>query len=706
MTGKLKAVLWASTFVVAGSSVVQGNATDASPNLNFHGVPGLIDMPSGEAMPDGQLSTTLSYFGGITRSTLTFQLTPRMSGSFRFSATQDWPNGSLDTYYDRSFDFRYLLLKEMGWRPSVTVGFQDFIGTGIHSAEYIVATKHIGDRLRVTGGIGWGRLGSYNSFSNPFGLDNRPDSFTPTGGTFNLDRLFHGPAAFFGGVEWQASDRLSIFAEYSSDAYDEEVSRGIIDRRSPFNFGLNYRVSDKVSLGAYYLYGSEVGVQLTFGINPRYPGNGDGSEPAPLPVHPYGRAAALTWPDSSAPNAEVQTAIADGTRQLFEATGLDLESLAVDGRVATVRFRNPTYNNPSQALGRAARALTYAMPQGVTHFRLVPVHEGVPMAAVTMDRRALENAEHAPDGGADLINRLTFSDALMGAPDRDLFAGATYPRFDFDITPYIQTSLFGAGNPVLADVGVELSGYLELAPGLSARGAIRKRVAGNLDNTVVVSDSVLPHVRTDARHYNEIGDPEIHHLTLDYIFRPARNLYGRVSVGYLEPMFGGISTELLWKPVQSRFALGAEVNYVRQRDFEQLFGFQDYDVVTGHVSGYYAFGNGFHAQLDVGRYLAGDWGATFSLNREFANGWRVGAFVTQTDVSHADFGEGSFDKGIVLTIPMSSVTGRPTRSATPITLRPIQRDGGARLDVSNRLYEQVREYHQPSVAQTWGHVLR
>jgi hypothetical protein len=111
-------------------------------------------------------------------------------------------------------------------------------------------------------------------------------------------------------------------------------------------------------------------------------------------------------------------------------------------------------------------------------------------------------------------------------------------------------------------------------------------------------------------------------------------------------MYGGVSGEVLWKKSASRLALGAEVNYALKRDFDDLFGFGDYDIVTGHVSGYYDMGNGFHGQVDVGRYLAGDWGATFSVDREFNNGWRVGAYATLTDVPFDEFGEGSFDKGI------------------------------------------------------------
>ncbi|MFV2035141.1 MAG: YjbH domain-containing protein, partial [Halocynthiibacter sp.] len=177
-------------------------------NLSFQGVPGLIEMPSAISAPDGELSTNVSTFAGITRNTLSFQITDRLGGSFRYSATQNWPNDGFNTYYDRGFDLRYRVLDETRIRPVVTIGLQDFVGTCLNSAEYIVASKSFGDKLRVTGGLGWGRLGSYNSFANPFGLDIRPTDFDPTGGTLNTDRWFLGPTAAFGGIEWQATDRL------------------------------------------------------------------------------------------------------------------------------------------------------------------------------------------------------------------------------------------------------------------------------------------------------------------------------------------------------------------------------------------------------------------------------------------------------------------------------------------------------------------
>jgi hypothetical protein len=148
------------------------------------------------------------------------------------------------------------------------------------------------------------------------------------------------------------------------------------------------------------------------------------------------------------------------------------------------------------------------------------------------------------------------------------------------------------------------------------------------------------------------------------------------------------------------------VNYAVQRDYDMGFGFRDYDVVTGHLSAYYDLSKGFHVQVDAGRYLAGDWGATLSIDREFANGWRVGAFATLTNVSAEQFGEGSFDKGIRFFIPVSWFTGQPSRQSVGTTIRPISRDGGARLDVPDRLYDRVRGGQFGAIDDQWAQVWR
>jgi len=104
----------------------------------------------------------------------------------------------------------------------------------------------------------------------------------------------------------------------------------------------------------------------------------------------------------------------------------------------------------------------------------------------------------------------------------------------------------------------------------------------------------------------------------------------------------------------------------------------------------------------VGRYLAGDLGATFRLDRVFDNGFRVGAFATLTDASFAAFGEGSFDKGIVIEVPLTWLSGQPTQAVVRQVLRPVLRDGGAQLQVADRLYDLTSGYRADELAQGWG----
>ena len=88
------------------------------------------------------------------------------------------------------------------------------------------------------------------------------------------------------------------------------------------------------------------------------------------------------------------------------------------------------------------------------------------------------------------------------------------------------------------------------------------------------------------------------------------------------------------------------------------------------------------------------------------NGWKVGAFATLTDMSTADFGEGSFDKGIRISIPVAWTTGKPSVNTLKTTIRPLQRDGGARLDVDGRLYETVRGGQMGDLYNEWGRFWR
>jgi hypothetical protein len=664
-----------------------------------------MDLPSGEAMPDGQLAVAISSFGGQTRTTLSFQFTPRIAGSFRYAAISDWNSDGFDTYYDRSFDLRIVALEESRFLPSVTVGLQDFAGTGIYAGEYIAATKTLVPGLKGTVGLGWGRFGSAHSFGALIS-DDRP-SFDPddTGGELSTDQWFRGPQSVFGGIEWQPTDRLGLKLEYSTDAYEAEtVDRDVFDRKSDWNFGLEYQASDDWRLGAYYMYGAELGVMAQFQLNPQRPARPlRVAAPDPVALRPDRAANPTLWASDWIVIPGAQETLRDALEAPLAAEGIELQALAATGTSIDLRYRNARYLSSANAVGRVARVLARVLPPSIETFHLSPEVAGMPASRVTLRRSALEDLEFTPQAGARLLAQSDISEATP-LPETAVTSEIVAPRLTWGIGPYLEQSFFDPDEPWRFELGIEGSATYQFTPNLRLSGAITKEVIGTIADSERVSNSTLPRVRSDQILYAQEGDPAIENLFLAYNFRPGADLYGRVSAGYLESMFGGVSGELLWKPVDSPLALGVELNYALQRDFDQRFGFQDYDVITGHASVYYEFGEGYLGQVDVGQYLAGDQGATFTLSREFENGWTLGGFFTLTDVSAEEFGEGSFDKGILLSIPVGWILGQPNRTELSTVIRPLQRDGGQRLSVQGRLYDPIRREHARALTQQWERV--
>ena len=784
------------------------------PSHNLFGMTGLIDMPSAEMQPDAQFSVTSGYFGGYLRNTISVQFLPGLETAFRYSVLEDMLDGSQGTtLYDRSFDVKLRLIEESPDWPTVVIGLQDFLGTGVYSGEYLAATTNVLDGdLKFTGGIGWGRFAGTNGIDNPLcrGANRFCDrtQSNGTGGTVEFGQFFSGDEmGFFGGVEWRTPiDDLAFKAEYSDDAYTREQSLGTFSPRIPFNFGLEYRPMQGVELGTYYMYGSEFGLRLTLSANPFLPLAEVDGEPAPRPVTPrplpdptadrslFGEIRALLgnrpattefsesgitkvevetdangvrWaraelpasadyicPDQEALAIDAELGVIDAVsfrhsdgklvctvalrpagqqairqaaragieyptdwhadeaqrRQIVEklvaeldADRLGLFGINLEPERVTVYIENSKFRSMPRAIGRTARALTATMPASVELFEIIPVENSLPVVSVALQRSALEDQVDRPDAARSAWLSASVSDAAPAVWRTTTGTLEQFPRVSWAISPALPINLFDPDSPVRFDLSLIAAGGVEFLPGLSINAAVQKRVFGTLDKNDGDNDSELPHVRSDIAEYQRQGDPALSRFTGDYVTKLGDDLYGRLSVGLLERMYGGVSAELLWKPVAQSWGIGGEVNYVQKRDYDQLFSFRDYNVFTGHASLYWDTGwNGISTQVDAGRYLAGDYGATLTLKRRFANGWEIGGFFTLTDVPFSEFGEGSFDKGIFLTIPFNWFLPYESRSEFATMLRPLTRDGGQRLAVSNRLYPIVEDMDRAGLRDNWG----
>ena len=247
------------------------------PSLNLYGVTGLIDMPSAESAAGraglGELQPVRQY------AAAQFQL-PAAAAAVGDAAVFDDQRLRAGSRTGRSTRATTCSIAAStcssaaqgangAWLPAVALGFRDVLGTGVYSGEYLVATKTVARDFTLTGGIGWGRLASVGGVANPF--CSASDSFCTrendfgNGGKPTFDAMFHGEKmGFFGGVEWRTPiDKLTLKAEISSDAYTREQQgpERASSVKSPVNVGVEYRPRDGITLGGYYMYGSDGRVQ-------------------------------------------------------------------------------------------------------------------------------------------------------------------------------------------------------------------------------------------------------------------------------------------------------------------------------------------------------------------------------------------------------------------------------------------------------------
>ncbi|WP_333713851.1 YjbH domain-containing protein [Yoonia sp.] len=706
----MRIAVWTPVSVFALAAAGQVAAQDSLPNYSFYGTPGLLEMPSADTPDEGAFATTLSYRDGLFQTVLTFQLTDRVSASVRNALVDLYGSAATDIdedVFERGFDLQVTLVEEGTYLPEVAVGLRDFLTPGRLQSEYVVATKSIGDNLTVTAGLGWGAMAQRDGFDNPISSRAvRPvfDVSEPDG-QLGTDQWFAGDAALFGGLDYRFNDRWGVVAEYSTLSYPQDPNSPALDGESPYSIGVTYRPNEAMQFTAAALNGNNLAVSGSFFLNANTRPGKSGIESAPLPVRVRSDAerAAATGGDQIR-----EAAIRNALVQAFRAEGLNLVALDIDGDTARVRFTNGAFRSNAQAMGRISRILTQAMPAQVEVFVLEQMDRGIPLSAIRVMRSDIESLENRAGAAETLRQRTAFVDA--GGPEGLTPVNEFTPQFSWGFSPYFRLNpILASGGSISFDAGAALNASYRLSPQMGFNATIQQSLVNN-DGSDPGPDSTpnLQNVRTDGGDYGDDGLPVLQSLTFSHYGRPGTNLYSRVSAGYLERMFGGVSTEVLWKPVDSRFGIGAELNYVAQRNTDMWFGFDEYDyqVATGHISAYYDLGNGYHTQVDVGRYLAGDWGATLEIAREYDNGIRIAASITQTEVSYEEFGNGSYNKGISITLPQDFFTGRASQGSYAARFSTRNGDGGARLNVGGRLYDIVRGAHEADLTDTWGRYWR
>ena len=541
----------------------------------------------------------------------------------------------------------------------------------------------------MTAGLGFGRLAGRNSFSNPLGafssrFDQRDGNVVGKGGTLGTINWFQGNASAFYGLQYQITDKIKISSEYTPDLMSRESS--YIEVKSPWNFGVLYNLNDYIKLSAQYLHGSQESVTAHVNVNPGRPPLLGGRELAPVPM----RSRAV-----SALPLEVndETTI----RKVLAVDGFEIKKLVFNNDTASITIKNTKFRSTAQAVGRVSSTLQRFTANNVQFANISFYSKDLVVATYRVDLEKITAEQIHPSGS--LVNSPSIKAIDVSAPK----ITDSKKRFIWGVGPYITHRLFNPDLPLSMETGVEAEVGYQIANGLKISAAVRKSILTNLTDNNRRSNSVLPRVHSDWPLYDFAGQKgHIHELTLSYVKNLAPGLYGRANAGLLEPFFAGFGGELLYKPAQWPIGLGLDVHRVRKRDYDMRFDLLDYETTVGHLSLYYDAGGMFDVEVNAGRYLAGDWGATTTISRKFGSGWEVGGYATLTDVPFDTFGEGSFDKAIYVSVPIDWIISSPNRTKRRLTLRPITRDGGAQLSSARRLYREIENFQNASFKREFG----
>ncbi|MES1956125.1 hypothetical protein SAHY_16147 [Salinisphaera hydrothermalis EPR70] len=645
---------------------------------------GLLETPTARNAEEGEFSFTYSHIKPYTNYAFSFQPFDWMQAGFRYTSIAGHiygANAPNQNYLDKGVDLKLTPIKESRYIPEMAIGFRDLGGTGLFSSEYLVANKRWYN-LDLSLGLAWGYLGSRGDLANPLGLlSSRFKTRQGSSGTgnFNLGSWFTGRPSLFGGIQYTTPWRpLTLQVEYDGNDYKHQPLGDSFKQKLPVNFGARLRLNDNVTLSAAYERGTTVMLGATLALNLAHLTQPK-SDPAPVVPKNTRDNHPKSW-----------SKVAD---ELSSNAGINVTRIAKKDHTLIVDGVPTKYRYMGQAELRGDRILHNAASADIDSFEYRWEGGGFFLRDDKLPRQPLPTNPllvSAASPFADLDYRRGIISSGVTKAAADAKQGQTLydtsPRgFSFSLGPGLNYQ-YGGPNGFLFQALARLSAEYRTDQKGWLSGTLAYSVIDNLNGREDIGRSKLPRVRSDTSRYLDHTTLGLYNLQYTRTARLSDNLFGMAYGGLLEQMYGGVGGEVLYRPFDSNVAFGVDVNWVKKRGYDTQFDFQKYSTVEGHATAYIKTGiDNILARISVGRYLAKDYGTTIDLSKTFDSGVTLGAYAVFTSAGNK-YGEGSFNKGIYLTMPLDIFFTKSSRDYVTTHYTPLTRDGGASLNRQYSLY--------------------
>lgn len=656
-------------------------------NYNLQG--GYFTMPSARTYEAGVLGFGFAYVPPYRIWSLGFQFFDHVETTGNYWIFQ----GLMDTSFghlgfgeeaERAANLKVILLrKEDGFPfiPDIAMGLNDFLGTCRFRSFYVVATQEF-LKFNLEASLGWG-----------------------TG-------RIHG---FYGGLAWTPWHRsshflkgLSLLAEYDANDYKNHPSEHPEGRavKSRVNVGAQLDLWELVRLSASTIRGEDWAASLAFRYNL---GSSKGLFPKLYDPTPY---AAPVDTEPLGPLRSGQE-LAQELAYAFQEQGFDLYNLSLvpekGGKDSLwMELVNVRYREEQEVRHRVESVLSALSPSNLETVTVVIEAEGVPVHEYRYRIQDLKRCRQDQIGEQEfrIIAPLREATSAPSKYEATLLYKRNKPIWLITFRPWLRTFLGSSRGKFKYEVGLGLGpeGYLFNQIYYYAwMTYTAKSSAQEMKAQDIINPSHLINVRTDSILYNQTSSLHLEQAFVQKSWNLGQGWFSRLGLGYFETAYGGTCGELLYYPVHSNWAVGAEMSALFKRRYYGI-GFttkirklSDDGYIHVPYIGWQYFLNFYYQyrplsldfKINLGQFLAYDKGIRVEGGRTFSSGLRVGLWYTMTNAGDVVNQSRYYDKGFSITLPLDIFLNKSSRTRIGTSMSAWLRDCGAVGSTGKQLYPTI-----------------
>ncbi len=667
------------------------HANESRLSANYMGIVGLNAVPSARMDQEGVARVGTSSLDPHNHAFIGLQIAKPLYVSLRQSMEVSSIGEKPEMVYP-GMDIKLRLKKEGRYAPEIAFGMNSMLGHERFSSEYFALSKRYYD-FDMTAGVAWGRLGSAGHVPNPLARifsrfkDDRDydseDASSPS------DWFTGEDIGLFGGVEYFTPwEGLSLKADIGADRYPGERRKFDFHEPAPWSLGFNYAPKEWFSFGAAMMGTDKI--MARFSVQEKLDRFMGKSYKDPLPEMDNNSFFGHAW-----------SVIKNGGDT---TSGLVLAGRPIytDHDVSQILYLND-YTPSAIQIGRAARKLLRAVRDDTATITVIPVSGNTRGKAITFSRHDLDQAFNRHGSPEEI-----WQDTDFANPARELDQKGSGKKFKF--LPQLDLS-FEEETTHLYRASTVVDYRQPLGHGFSFGNAFRLNIADNFHRLSKYKSINLQSVRGNIDQFTQ-NRINLDRSFLSWIKTPLPDFHLALTAGYLEEMYAGIGGEVLYRPFQSPFAIGAEGWNIYKRDPAAALALGlDPDrsgSFTGHINLYYDIPNtDITAFAQAGRFIAGDLGITGGLQREWDSGMKVKAFVSTTDSNDKDVfnSDRNIYAGLQMSIPIGNLKFMPQGSEVRTNIAPLGRDDAQMLDKPVSLYNLTEPMSYRHLGRNWQKIL-